>query len=271
MIVLMTVGLGFAAGETTAYVVGEYRQVLAQAGSSEGEAFAAFLDLAVRRGIITTLGHACWAGIAGYALAGFLISGRRRAIGTIGVFAAAGLHSGFNASSLSLPGAGDGAALMVVAWLAAVGLAIALFTRALSRSPFRRQQLRARLMGMPLLADIPPDRLGAAAERLELVTARAGEVVEALRLNRLFHRTIADAAENPMAVEILEGRSALIYALRRRHGYDAAKVDNVAAEHGAILRALRARDPEWAESAARAHCLSARADSLRALRAAQTD
>jgi DNA-binding GntR family transcriptional regulator len=113
------------------------------------------------------------------------------------------------------------------------------------------------------------DGLDAVADRF-VAAAQAGEVVEALRLNRLFHRTINEAADNPMAIEILEGRSALIYALRRRHGYDAAKVEAVAAEHGAILRALKARDPEWAEAAARAHCLSARADSLRALHAAQT-
>jgi DNA-binding GntR family transcriptional regulator len=112
------------------------------------------------------------------------------------------------------------------------------------------------------------DRLDDVADRF-VAAARGGDVVEALRLNRLFHRTINEAADNPMALEILEGRSALIYALRRRHGYDAAKVDAVAGEHAAILRSLRARDPEWAEAAARAHCLSARADSLRALRAAQ--
>lgn len=96
--------------------------------------------------------------------------------------------------------------------------------------------------------------------------ARAGEVVEALRLNRHFHRMINQSAGNPMALEILEGRSSLIFALRRKHGYSAEKIANVEAEHATILRALRARDPEWAEAAARAHCLSARAASLSALK-----
>ncbi|MDH4442468.1 MAG: GntR family transcriptional regulator [Rhizobium sp.] len=96
--------------------------------------------------------------------------------------------------------------------------------------------------------------------------ARAGDVAEALRLNRLFHRTINQSAGNPMALEILEGRSALIYALRRKHGYTADKITDVENEHAAIVRALRARDPEWAEAAARAHCHSARASSLRAFK-----
>lgn len=113
--------------------------------------------------------------------------------------------------------------------------------------------------------DVTLDHVEDIAERF-VVSARAGDVVEALRLNRLFHRTINQSAGNPMALEILEGRSALIFALRRKHGYSAEKIDNVATEHATILRALRARDAEWAEAAARAHCLSARTDSLRALR-----
>jgi RsiW-degrading membrane proteinase PrsW (M82 family) len=177
MIALMTVALGFAAGETTGYVVSEYRQVLAQAGGTEAAAISAFFDLAVRRGLITTLGHACWSGIAGYAFASFVVGGRRRALGALGLLGAAGLHWAFNASSMDALSPGIGPASAMVAWVAAVALAVLLFTRALSASPFRRQQLRARLMGMPLFADIPPDRLAAASERLELVTARAGDVL----------------------------------------------------------------------------------------------
>lgn len=110
------------------------------------------------------------------------------------------------------------------------------------------------------------DKVEETAERF-VHSARAGDVVEALRLNRLFHRTINLAAGNPMALEILEGRSALIFALRRKHGYSSEKIASVEAEHAAIIRALRAHDTEWAETAARAHCLSAREASLNALKA----
>ena len=86
--------------------------------------------------------------------------------------------------------------------------------------------------------------------------ARSGRTADALKLNRIFHRTIYKAAENPMALEILQGRVSLIFALRLKQGYRDERVETIIAEHDAIISALHARDPEWCESATRVHVLS---------------
>jgi DNA-binding FadR family transcriptional regulator len=72
------------------------------------------------------------------------------------------------------------------------------------------------------------------------------------------HRTIAGAAQNPLLLilyDIVQGysRSLIAERLEQVVGRSPAPVENSNAAHAAIVAAIKARDPEGAESAMRAH------------------
>jgi len=103
--------------------------------------------------------------------------------------------------------------------------------------------------------------VAAAVEAFERAAAE-GEVDAVVRANRALHRRINGAADNGPAVEVLEGRSTLVDALRRSLGYRSERLAEVMAQHRALLSALKARDPDGAAMAAAAHTMSARDDLL---------
>jgi DNA-binding GntR family transcriptional regulator len=112
-----------------------------------------------------------------------------------------------------------------------------------------------------LIADEDLDGIAAAVEAFERA-AREGEVDAIVRANRALHRRINDTAQNGPAMEVLEGRSTLVDALRRSIGYRTERLTEVVAQHRAFLHALTARDPDRAAAAAIAHTMSARDDLL---------
>lgn len=90
----------------------------------------------------------------------------------------------------------------------------------------------------------------------------AGDVAGSLQANRELHRFIDSIPDNPVAVEMLEGRSHLVDAIRRSKGYGLQRLEAVRREHAEMIDAIAARDPERAAKAALAHTDSARLDLL---------
>ncbi len=115
---------------------------------------------------------------------------------------------------------------------------------------------------------IDPDartRLRQAVAAYEQVAAR-GDPGELLVSNRAIHDTINAAAANPEAERLLAQGRLLIEALRLRYGFGAGRVARIVAEHRALCTAVLKGDAERSGRLARAHCVHARDDLLRAMK-----
>lgn len=88
-----------------------------------------------------------------------------------------------------------------------------------------------------------------------------------LRVNRRFHDTINDVADNPLALKTLADGRLLIEALRLRFGYGPNRIDEVISQHRAIYEAIARHDQEGAGRLAREHCKGASEDLLLAFEA----
>jgi DNA-binding GntR family transcriptional regulator len=116
----------------------------------------------------------------------------------------------------------------------------------------------ARLIDKDGLAELEALALDfeAAAERRDSL----GIVNANLRL----HEAIGRTADNPEAMRVLARGRLLIQALRVRYGFGPGRVDQVVAEHRALVNAIARRDERRAGEIARRHCEGAR-DELLAL------
>jgi DNA-binding FadR family transcriptional regulator len=128
--------------------------------------------------------------------------------------------------------------------------------------------MEGRLMVEPLLA-------GKAAVHARPTDVEAMErCLEEMRTAKSFvgwksgddrlHRTIAGAAQNPLLLilhDIVQGyaRSLIAERMEQTLGQGSAPVENSNAEHAAIVAAIKAHDPEGAESTMRKHLTSIRA------------
>lgn len=83
-----------------------------------------------------------------------------------------------------------------------------------------------------------------------------------LQLNRRFHSTLYEAADNPEGLQILERHWQLINTLRLTYGFGTRRTKEVIEEHRAILAALENRDAKAVEKAATLHCINAKSDML---------
>ncbi|MBB5437995.1 DNA-binding GntR family transcriptional regulator [Pedobacter sp. AK017] len=83
-----------------------------------------------------------------------------------------------------------------------------------------------------------------------------------LQLNRRFHSTIYELANNSEGLQILEKHWQLINTLRLTYGFGSRRTAEVIEEHQAILLALESRNPAAVETAASVHCVNAKADLL---------
>ena len=144
MIYGSTVGLGFAAAETTDYLTDAYLGVDAFGAPTPGcEGLSCFLVVAVVRGLGTAVLHATATGISGYFLSGRVLARAPRRRAVAGVALAALLHAFWNGTPFSL------------VWLALGIPAVVywrLLRRALRASPHHGRQLLP--PGSPLLG--PP-------------------------------------------------------------------------------------------------------------------
>ena len=109
--------------------------------------------------------------------------------------------------------------------------------------------------GLAELEDLALDFEGAAQRKDSL-----GIVSANLRL----HDAISRTADNPEAMRVLARGRLLIQALRVRYGYVAGRVEQVIAEHRALVSAIARKDERRAGEIARRHCEGAR-DELLAL------
>jgi DNA-binding GntR family transcriptional regulator len=112
--------------------------------------------------------------------------------------------------------------------------------------------------------------LADAAGEVEASAAR-NDAAGVVAANRRFHDVINAAADNPEALRMLERGRVLADALRLRFGYGTGRAKEIIAEHTALVRAIRKRDPARAAEIARRHCMRARDDLLAQLERNPTD
>lgn len=108
-------------------------------------------------------------------------------------------------------------------------------------------------------ADI--DRL-AQMEEDRFKAALQGDIAACVAANRTFHSHMDDLADNPMARSMLEGRSALVDALRRQRGYGEGRLELVRQQHRALIEALRRHDGDGAARVVLEHTDMSRKDLL---------
>ncbi|WP_162299266.1 GntR family transcriptional regulator [Microvirga ossetica] len=85
-----------------------------------------------------------------------------------------------------------------------------------------------------------------------------GDIDRIVQANRALHRAITRIADNPLALEIFDGRSSLIDALRRTLGNRPGRLEEIIVEHREILDAIASGDAERAFKSAQQHTAHAR-------------
>ncbi|MFG2822094.1 GntR family transcriptional regulator [Kitasatospora sp. NPDC048365] len=104
------------------------------------------------------------------------------------------------------------------------------------------------------LAPADLDDLDALADRTHRATAE-GRLTEAVRLNRRFHRRIAELAANPIALHTLDRLWDRLQVSTRTSLTPPGRTGLVDDQHRELLAAIRAGDPAAAQAAARRHVL----------------
>jgi DNA-binding GntR family transcriptional regulator len=99
-------------------------------------------------------------------------------------------------------------------------------------------------------------------EALRQGAADRSDIPACVTANRDFHRYMDGISGNRMAVEMLEGRSALVDAVRRSKGYGDARLEMVTVQHAQMIEALRTNDPKTAAAIAFEHAEMSRKDLL---------
>jgi DNA-binding GntR family transcriptional regulator len=94
----------------------------------------------------------------------------------------------------------------------------------------------------------------------------ANDTIACVNTNRAFHKEIDNLGNNPLAMEILEGRTSLVDAYRQSIGYGKGRTELAHEQHMALLEAIRQRDPERAAQVSWEHTESARLDLLKTIK-----
>lgn len=92
--------------------------------------------------------------------------------------------------------------------------------------------------------------------------AQSRDAAKCVEANRNLHRHIDVIGDNPLAVDLLQGRSTLADAFRRSVGYGSGRLELVVAQHKAIVQAIAAGDEEAAARAMLEHTDASRLDLL---------
>jgi len=96
----------------------------------------------------------------------------------------------------------------------------------------------------------------------QVAAADAHDVERCVETNRAFHHFIDSVAGNPLALEMLEGRSSLVDAFRRTIGYGQGRIDSVRAQHSRLVDAIAAGDADLAAQITFEHTESSRLDLM---------
>ncbi|MBD3788307.1 MAG: GntR family transcriptional regulator [Sphingomonadales bacterium] len=103
-----------------------------------------------------------------------------------------------------------------------------------------------------------------AALNAELAAVPAG--AQAREINRIFHRTLIEAARNRFLIKAMSALQKTLLILGPTTLAEPDRAVAAVAEHGAVLEALRARDGAGAEAAMRAHVEAALSARIRGMR-----
>ncbi|MCS6764511.1 MAG: FadR family transcriptional regulator [Candidatus Protistobacter heckmanni] len=102
-----------------------------------------------------------------------------------------------------------------------------------------------------------PEQVASIAEAINMMAAAAKKGQSPLKADRLFHLRVAQASGNQVLSAIIEqlfeARLGRIFSQLSAHFETGPTWDVVIKEHRAVLRALKARDPEAAKLAMRHH------------------
>lgn len=96
----------------------------------------------------------------------------------------------------------------------------------------------------------------------QVLAAQAQDVARCVEANRAFHHFIDNVAGNPLALEMLEGRSSLVDAYRRTIGYGRERFDTVRAQHDRLVDAIAAGNADLAAQITFEHTESSRLDLM---------
>lgn len=131
-------------------------------------------------------------------------------------------------------------------------------------------ELRAQVEGFA--ARQAAQRIGAEAlaelERLATEHAQATRVGHSrdlqrvYELNAAFHAGVVEAAGGTSLQGVIGSLVHTVVLHRTLHTFDDAAMERSSRHHLELVDALRARDPDWAESVMRSHLLAARAELL---------
>ncbi|MEM6489380.1 MAG: GntR family transcriptional regulator [Pseudomonadota bacterium] len=86
-----------------------------------------------------------------------------------------------------------------------------------------------------------------------LATAPAGRLSEYSEGNIRFHRAVLALSGNPLMIEAGDGLIAHLAAVRRRAAAEPARTERSMIDHGAIVGAIRRREPDVAARSVEAH------------------
>lgn len=103
-----------------------------------------------------------------------------------------------------------------------------------------------------------------AALNAELAEAPAGP--QAQEVNRVFHRTLIEAARNRFLLKAMSALQKTLLILGPTTLADPGRAVSAVAEHAAVLKALEARDGAGAETTMRAHVEAALSARIRGMR-----
>ena len=98
----------------------------------------------------------------------------------------------------------------------------------------------------------------------DLAQAPAG--TQAREINRIFHRTLIEAARNRFLIKAMSALQKTLLILGPTTLADPARAEAAVAEHSAVLKALLARDGAQAEAVMRAHVEGALSARIRGMR-----
>lgn len=98
--------------------------------------------------------------------------------------------------------------------------------------------------------------------------AQENDLKGRMSVDREFHSTIYQYAENPEALKIYAAYSDFLLALRRHYGFGPDRPQAMLEQHANLLEALHAGEVDRAEALARNHSLGAKEDLLQRMREA---
>lgn len=93
----------------------------------------------------------------------------------------------------------------------------------------------------------------------------AGDIEAAARVNSSFHLALYEAAQNSFQMDIIRDINDRLALLPRSTFIVEGRFDEIIVEHGAIIEAIRSRDPVSAENSSRLHIMNSLSARLRIL------